>query len=292
MRLTGGSRDTDIELGGATVAITGAGRGIGKATARAFLDRGAKVAIGDLDLAVAKAAATELGTGRGDSVAAVGFGMDVADPVAFEAFLDEVEGQLGPVNILVNNAGIMPIGPFLGQDAAQARRTVDVNLHGVLNGVRAVLPRMLRHGGGHIVNIASTAGKVATPGGVLYAATKHAVVGLSDGIRLEFGPKGIRVTTVLPSFTNTELISGTKGLRGVPTVEPEDVARAVVNAIDRRRTTVYVPRFLRASMWLHGLLPARVNDAILKLYRADTVFLDIDAEQRKAYDHRILEPGQ
>jgi|SRR5882757_980052 len=266
-------------------AVTGGARGIGRAIATRLASTGARVAIGDIDHDLARATAGEID-------GAVGFGLDVADPAAFEAFLGEVEGQLGPIDILVNNAGIMPIGPFLEQDPALARRAVEINLHGVLNGVRAVLPRMLRRGGGHIVNIASTAGKVATPGGVLYAATKHAVVGLSDGIRQEFGPKGIWVTTVLPSFTNTELISGTKGLRGVPTVEPDDVARAVINAIERRRTTVYVPRFLRASIWLHDSLPARVNDAILKFYRGDTVFLDIDAEQRKAYDSRIQEPGQ
>jgi NADP-dependent 3-hydroxy acid dehydrogenase YdfG len=245
-------------------AITGGSRGIGRAIAEALATRGTRVVTGDID-------------GTADVE------LDVADPSSFERFL----AAAGPVDILVNNAGIMPIGHFLGQDQRTAQRVFDVNVHGVLNGMRAVLPGMIQRGGGHIINIASTAGRVAVPGGVLYCATKHAVVGAGDAVRQEFADRGIKVTTVLPSFKNTDLISGTKGLRGIPNVEPEDVAKAVVRAIDNPQPSVVVPRRLRASLWIHDALPARANDAISKAFGADRAFLDIDHATRHDYDARI-----
>jgi short-subunit dehydrogenase len=172
--------------------------------------------------------------------------------------------------VLVNNAGITPIGHFLEQDSDVIDRALDVNLKGTLNGVRAVLPRMVDRGGGHIVNISSAAGKTATPGGAVYAATKFGVVGLSDAIRQEFARHGITVTTVMPSFTRTELIAGTTGLRGLPTAQPQDVANAVARALRRKKATVYVPRAVRASVLLNAILPTRVNDMLSRVYRSDT----------------------
>lgn len=262
------------------VAITGGGRGIGRAIATRLAADGMRVAIGDIDVEAAKAAASDL-------PGALGLPLDVTDPASFDAFLNDVEHQLGPLGILVNNAGIMPIGPFLDQDSAVAHRAVDINVHGPLNGMRAALPRLRAHGGGHIVNIASSAGVIGIPGGVVYSATKHAVVGMSDAVRQEFAADGIRVTTVLPAFTNTELISGTKGLRGMPTVEPAAVADAVARAITRGRPTVFVPRQLGALVRLGSLLPKRVSDLTLKLFGGDTAFLDIDHRARDGYDKRI-----
>ena len=263
-----------------SVAVTGGARGIGLAIAQHLARRGERVAIGDIDGDLANAAAATI-------EGALGMALDVADADAFDRFLDVAEDALGPVDVLVNNAGIMPIGPFLEQDEALARRAVDINVHGPLNGMRAALPRMLDQGGGHIVNIASTAGKVATPGTAIYNATKFAVVGMSDAIRQEYAPHGIHVTTVMPSFTNTELIAGTKGLRGVPNIEPDDVAAAVLRALDRKPATVVVPGFLRASIAAHELLPTRAQDALARLYRADRVFLEIDHAQRRPYETRI-----
>lgn len=264
------------------VAVTGGARGIGRAIAERFRAGGARVAIGDVDKNLASVTAAEIG-------GVSGMWVDVADPAAFEAFVSEVEQAHGGVDILVNNAGIMPIGAFLDQDPAVAKRAVDVNVHGVLNGIRAVLPGMLRRGSGHIVNIASIAGKVGVAGGVVYSASKHAVVGAGDAVRAEYGSRGIRVTTVLPSFTNTELISGTTGLRGIGTVEPAAVADAVAKAVRRNRTTAYVPGLVRASAWLHETLPATANDALARAVGADRVFLDVDRSHRQGYDARITE---
>ncbi|WP_433667682.1 SDR family NAD(P)-dependent oxidoreductase [Nocardia sp. CA-136227] len=262
------------------VAITGGGRGIGRAIARRLAADGMRVAIGDIDTAAAESAAAEL-------PGAIGLSLDVSDAASFTAFVERVESALGPIGILVNNAGIMPIGEFLSHDAELARRAVNINVHGPLNGMRAVLPGMRERGRGHIVNVASTAGSRGIPGGAIYSATKFAVVGMSDAIRQEYAAAGIAVSTVLPSFTNTELISGTTGLRGVPTVEPDDVAAAVVRAIARRRAMIFVPGFLKGLVRLQALLPVRAGDLAARLIGADRVFLNIDQGQRAGYDARI-----
>lgn len=262
------------------VAITGGGRGIGRAIAERLAADGMSVAIGDIDAVSARKAATEI-------EGAVGSAVDVSDATSFARFLADVEASLGPIDILVNNAGIMPIGPFLEHDAALAERAVDINLHGPLNGMRAVLPGMKARGGGHIVNVASTAGVRGVPGGVVYSATKFAVVGMSQAVRQEFAADNVTVTTVLPSFTNTELIAGTTGLKGVPTVEPSDVADAVAHAIAHKKATVFVPGYLGPLAALQTLLPGFVLDFVTKLIGADRVFLDVDRTGRTSYDKRI-----
>ena len=145
-------------LAGETVAITGAARGIGRATAEALTRQGVRVAIGDLDLAAAQDTSSALGP------TTVALPLDVTERTSFAAFLDGAEEQLERVDALVNNAGIMPIGPFLDEDDATAQRILDINVHGVILGMKLVLPRMIARGRGHIVNIASQAGKRKTVG--------------------------------------------------------------------------------------------------------------------------------
>ena len=262
------------------VAITGGGRGIGRAIAERLAAAGMRVAIGDIDAVSATTTAAGIN-------GAIGLPVDVSDPASFARFLDDVETALGPIGILVNNAGIMPIGPFLEHDAALAQRAVDINLHGPLNGMRAVLPGMRARGGGHIVNVASTAGVRGVPGAVVYSATKFAVVGMSEAVRQEFAADNVTVTTVLPSFTNTELIAGTSGLKGVATVEPSDVADAVAHAIARKKATVFVPGYLEPLAALQRILPNFVLDLVTKMIGADRVFLDVDRAGRTSYDKRI-----
>lgn len=177
-------------LEGQVVAITGAGRGIGRATASACVRAGMKVAIGDLDLAAAEQTAAELGHGT------VALGVNVVERDSVRAFVDDVEARLGPLDVLVNNAGIMPLGPFDEEPDATARRVVDINVHGVLHGMKEALPRMRARGRGHIVNIASTAGKVGFAGGASYSGTKHFVVGVSESVRAELRGTPIEITCV------------------------------------------------------------------------------------------------
>src|SRR5262249_6076507 len=186
-------------LAGKVVAVTGGGRGIGRAVAEALAGAGARVAIGDVDVQAADNAAKEIGHG------VLALPLDVSDPVSFERYLDEVEARLGALDVLVNNAGIMTLGPFVAESQDTARRMVNVNLPGVIIGSRLALRRMLPRRAGHLVNVASQAGKVPAAGGATYSATKHAVVGLSETIRQEIRGSGVRISLVLPSAVNTEL---------------------------------------------------------------------------------------
>jgi NAD(P)-dependent dehydrogenase (short-subunit alcohol dehydrogenase family) len=240
------------------------------------------VAIGDLDGHAADRTARELG-GR-----TLGLALDVTDPDSFEGFLDEVERALGPLDVLVNNAGIVHLGPFIDETHEQTTRQVDVNLHGVITGTRLALRRMLPRGTGHIVNVASSAGKLATPPGeATYAATKHAVVGLTETVRREHLDSGIDFSIVMPGVVATEMIAGYGAARGIEVVAPEAVGEAIAAALRRPRVDVWVPRSLGALNVLTGLLPRRARDLLIRLLHADDVTWAADREARASYDARV-----
>ena len=270
-------------LTGQVVAITGGARGIGRATAAALVAQGARVAIGDIDAALVERTAQELGSGT------VGLPVDVTDPDSFESFLQAVETKLGPLDVLVNNAGIMPIGPFVDETDATTRRLVDINLNGVIYGSRLALRRFTPRGRGHLVNIASIAGKAGAADGATYCATKHAVVGLSEAIRQEVRGSGVKLSVVMPIGVNTELYSGLPQIRGMKTPEPEDVAGAIVEALQTGRFDVYVPKSMVATVRLTALLPRRMTDALGRWMRADKTLTDPDRSVRAAYDARMAE---
>ncbi|OBF13008.1 SDR family oxidoreductase [Mycobacterium sp. ACS4331] len=269
---------------GKTIAITGAARGIGYATAKALLARGARVVIGDRDVAVLDQAVGEL-VRLGQ---ATGYPVDVTDPESFAVFLDKARTDgAGHIDVLINNAGVMPVGPFLEQTDQAIRTSVEVNFCGVLTGCRLVLPEMVKRRSGHIVNIASMAGMVAVPGQAVYAGTKFAVVGLSTALADEFAPQGVKVSVVLPTFTNTELISGTDASGAQKPVQPEDIAAGVAKVLDKPSIThLSVPGPLRAVGALTQLLPARGRRWLSHKLGNDTVFLNFDTSARAAYEQR------
>jgi NADP-dependent 3-hydroxy acid dehydrogenase YdfG len=271
---------------GKVVAITGGARGIGRATAQTLIARGARVAIGDIDGDLVREVAGELGYGT------IGCRLDVTDPGSFEAFLDETEHELGPLDVLINNAGIMPLGEFTAEPGAIARRMVDINLHGVIIGSKLALARFQSRGSGHLVNIASTAGKYGAPGGATYAATKHAVVGLSEAIRQEMAGTGIGVSIVMPLVVNTDLGSGLSSHGPLKVLEPADVADAIVAAIEHNRVDVYVPAWIGNVLRLQGVLPRWVSDTVVKLLGADKVLTHRDPSQRGAYESHLSEDAQ
>jgi NADP-dependent 3-hydroxy acid dehydrogenase YdfG len=281
-------------LVGQVAAVTGAARGIGKATAQAFVREGMKVAIGDLDVALAEATAAELGPN------AAGFGLDVTRRDSVEAFVDAAEERFGPLDVLVNNAGIMPLGRFLDEDEATAVRVVDINLHGVIHGMKVVLPRMIARNRGHVVNIASQAGKYGTPGGATYSATKHAVVGLTEAVRGELRIEGadVQLSYVMPFVVNTELGAGTQKARGFKNLEPADVADAIVDALKRGVVDVWVPRSDRHTHRIGSLLPRRASEGLARAMKADRILMGADKDARAAYELRAansepgLEPGE
>jgi NAD(P)-dependent dehydrogenase (short-subunit alcohol dehydrogenase family) len=274
-------------LAGKVVAVTGGARGIGRATAAALAREGAKVAIGDLDHEGAEVTAKHLGSG------AIGLELNVTDRPSFERFVARVEEQLGPLDVLVNNAGIMPLGPLWDETDAAAKRQIDINLHGVLFGTKIALDRMRPRNTGHIVNIASVAGKSGFPGGATYCATKHAVVGLSEALRAELRGSGLEVSVVMPGVVNTELASGLPQGRGVKTVEPEDVAQAIVEALRFPRFDVYVPKELGTISRVMQLVPRRPAEAIGRYFKADQMLWSADHSKRAAYEQRAArsEPG-
>lgn len=264
-----------------TIVITGGARGIGLATARAVLDAGGRVAIGDID----EAAVRQAGEALGDRCLALP--LDVTDPASFEHFVAVIEREQGPIGVLHNNAGIMPIGPFLEETAATAQRQMDINVLGCIVGMKAVLPGMLERGHGHVINTASVAGRAPVPGGLTYAASKAAVVSMTESARVEFGGRGISFTCLMPSFTNTELITGTSGTKLIKTVEPEDVAAAICAVILDPRPDVYVPRIMGPLLRAQPLLGRRLRDAANRALGADSAFLQIDEATRGAYEQRI-----
>jgi short-subunit dehydrogenase len=270
-----------LELDGASVLVTGAGRGIGRATARAFAARGARVCLGDLDGESARAAAAEIGS------AASGFELDVAARESFAEFVGAAEQEHGPVDVLVNNAGVMPLGAFLDESEATSRTTLEVNLWGVMLGMRLVLPGMVDRGHGHVVNVASMMGKLHVPGAAVYGATKYAVVGLSAAVREELAGTGVSISTVLPSAVRTELVAGVPLGRGMPTVEPEDVADAIVRSCQTRAAELAVPGWLSLYEPAVALTPGPLMKGIRRLLAHDRVLHKLDTTERAGYDERV-----
>jgi NADP-dependent 3-hydroxy acid dehydrogenase YdfG len=274
-------------LHGKVVAITGGARGIGKATAKALAREGATVAIGDLDRELAERTASELGP------EAIGLELDVTERESFANFLDQVTERLGSLDVLINNAGIMPLRPFVEEDDATARRMFDINVHGLMYGMKLAIPAMVSRGSGHIVNIASQAGKAGFPGGATYSGTKHAVIGLSEAVRGELRDTGVEISVVMPAVVNTELGSGLPENRAAKKLEPEEVANEIVRALQFPRFDVWVPRNTVAIHKVLQLLPRGAREGLARLLKVDTVLAEPDRAARASYEDRAAhsEPG-
>lgn len=272
-------------LSGKVVAITGGAQGIGKATATALVRKGCRVAIGDIDLKLAEETAAGLGGGT------VALPLDVTDRGSFVAFLDEAQRQLGPVDVLINNAGIMPVAPLVDESPDSVRRQVDINVHGVITGTQLAIERMQPRHSGHIVNIASQAGKAGIPGIATYSATKHAVVGLSEAVKTELRDSGIEISCVMPTVVNTDLTSGI-GQKWVKPVEASDVADAIVNALELPHFDVFVPKENGILYKVLTLLPRGWREAIGRFMKVDRLMFEVDHGARRAYEERAAASKQ
>ncbi|MEU6581850.1 SDR family oxidoreductase [Nocardia sp. NPDC046763] len=270
-------------IAGKVVVITGGARGIGLATATALQALGAKIAIGDIDETTVK----ESGAARGFDVYDR---LDVTDHQSFDAFLDEVERRLGPIDVLINNAGIMPTGRVVDEPDQITRRILDINVYGVILGSKLAIGRMLPRGRGHVINIASLAGETHIPGLATYNASKHAVLGFTDTLREEYRGTGLRFSSVLPTLTKTELGSGVTAPKLLRPAEPEEIADAITKLIVEPRSKVRVTTMAGIISQMVGLLPQSVGDAIGRALGAQSAFLDdVDSDARKAYEHRVRE---
>lgn len=254
-----------MQSSGKVVAITGGAQGIGLAVAHACVRAGMKVAIGDLDAVGIDHAVAELGSD------AIGLVVDVRDRGAFAGFLDSTEGAFGRLDVLVNNAGVLRMGPLVDADPDVIDLQLDVNLGGVVTGTQLALQRFLPRGHGHIINMASSAAMVATANGALYSATKHGVLGLTRALRGELRGTGVRTTVVMPGVIRTEMTRDFGSAIGVRTIEPDQVADAIVSAIDSGQPEVCVPREIGLQGRFLMALPARASDFVKHLTRADRV---------------------
>jgi NAD(P)-dependent dehydrogenase (short-subunit alcohol dehydrogenase family) len=244
------------------------------ATARAFVADGARVAVGDVD--------------RVDEPDLTAYPLDVTDTRSFERFVEAVERDLGPLDVLVNNAGVLVAGPIMDETDDVTRLMLDVNLRGVITGTRLALRSMLPRRAGHIVNLASLSGETYTGGEVTYCASKYGVVGFTDACRFELHGRGVHFTLVMPALVDTQLTAGARRLRFVNRrVAPDEVAAAIVRAVHRPRRRVYVPASMGVAVRVRRLVPAQLSDAVAALMGARTMFIDVDPGVRDEYEKRL-----
>jgi NAD(P)-dependent dehydrogenase (short-subunit alcohol dehydrogenase family) len=263
-------------------AVTGGANGIGLAIATGLAQAGARVAIGDIDATAAEEAAASIGRG------AIGLPLDVSDEDSFKAFLDAAEEEHGPLRLLVNNAGVDWMGPFHEEPLEVSRREVAVNLMGPLIGSRLALQRMLPGRRGHIVNVASGAGRVPLPTSATYSASKHGVVGLTESLRLEYRGSGVLFSVIQPSQVDTAMLQGQARPPLLPVITAEQVADAVLQAVRRERFEVWVPTSQGVTYKLGSILPRRLREGVLRLVGVGRIAGDADLGERREYHDRMF----
>jgi NAD(P)-dependent dehydrogenase (short-subunit alcohol dehydrogenase family) len=269
-----------LKIRGKVIVITGGARGIGLSTATALHNLGAKVAIGDIDEVRVKESGAALGL-------EVYGKLDVTDPHSFYEFLDGVERQLGPIDVLVNNAGIMPVGRIIDEPDTVTRRILDINVYGVIVGSKLAVQRMVPRGKGHVINVASLAGELDVVGLATYCASKRAVIGFTDSARLEYRADGVKFSLVLPTFVNTELTAGTPGAKGFKNAEPEDIADAIVGLVARPKSRVRITKAAGAMVVAQKFWPRPLAEGLNRILGGDHTFTDdVDVAKRQAYEAR------
>jgi NAD(P)-dependent dehydrogenase (short-subunit alcohol dehydrogenase family) len=252
---------------GAISVVTGAGSGIGRALALELAKRGARVVVTDVNQPAAEAVARQIG---GEARASA---LDVRDAEAVRRLIEGVAAEHGRLDLLVNNAGIAMSGEVQEFSLAHWERILDINVRGVIHGVHAAYPIMVRQGAGHIVNVASAAGLAPTPLAVPYAMTKHAVVGLSRSLRIEAAALGVRVSALCPAAIETPIldsdnppdlppVSWRPNIRrfltrlGGPPYPVERFAEGALDAIERNVAIVVIPARTRLGLRIDQLLPS------------------------------------
>lgn len=224
---------------GKVIVITGASSGIGEATAKRLATQGAKLVLGARREERLAKLADDIQSSGGSAVFQT---TDVTHAEQVSSLVELAKSQFGNVDVLINNAGIMPVSRMFELKVDEWERMVDVNIKGVLNGIAAVLPGMLERKSGHIINIASVAGQKVMAAGAVYCGTKHAVRAISEGLRLEVGPANVRTTIISPGAVDTEL-PGTisnptarqyvSGIYKKEAIQPDAIARAIQFAIEQ-----------------------------------------------------------
>src|SRR6516225_2889091 len=253
---------------GAVAVVTGGASGIGRALAEALARRGAAVVLADLQDDLASEVVARIRSAGGQATATH---VDVRDFEAIKQLIQDTWTEHGRLDYQFNNAGIGVVGPVQEYELEDWYRVIDVNLRGVVNGVQAAYPLMLRQGFGHIVNTASMAGLMPAPGTVSYAASKFGVVGLSTSLRAEAAAAGVRVSVLCPGVIRTPILEGGKHGKSLlpipPEVQrrywerlrpmaPERFAAKVLPAISKNQAIIIVPSWWKIFWWLNRLSPS------------------------------------
>ena len=241
------------------VVVTGATRGIGLACKEAFKNAGAQVV--------------------GCDLSGSDFELDVTSRNDWAKLIKKYD----VIDVLINNAGIMPIGPFLEMSDEAIENQIDINLKGVIYGMRAVLPGMIRQDYGHVVNSASMLGVIPIAGGAVYSATKGGVILLSESMRVELRHTGVKVSHVLPSIVNTQMIAGAKPLSWPKPISPEMVGKAIVQAVKTGQIDIWVPWIMKWVIGFGKLLPRSWGEALALSFGMGEMFIDINPRERAGY---------
>jgi short-subunit dehydrogenase len=258
------------KLDGRRVLITGGAQGIGFEMAKKFAGRGAEIVIADLNegkLAEAKAEIEAMG------VSAWGFPVDVTNPASIASLRAQIAAEAGPIDVLVNNAGVVFGGPFTETPLDQHFKTYEVNTLGLVAMTHAFLPGLIDRPEAHVVNISSASGFIGLPYGSTYASSKWAVIGFSESIRSELnmlGHKHVHVTIVCPSYIGTGMFEGAEAPKATHVLEPDFVAEKVVRAVEHNSVYVMEPWLVKVTPLLRDLLPVKLYDRISHLFGADT----------------------
>lgn len=273
----------EIPMEGAIALVTGGARGIGLSIAQRLVREGARVVIADLDGESAVRAAREIGSG------AQGFALDVTEFDEYLRVVTEVEESVGPIDIVVNNAGIMPVGPLLGELRGVAEATMRVNFWSHYISYQVLAPRMIARGRGHFINVTSAAGAIHSPGLASYVASKHAATGFARSAREELAGTGVTISTVMPAAVRTQLVDGIpfKWWEKLGIIPPGWVARDAVRTVRNRPAVVGSPRGTVLALRLQHLIPEWLWLLGRRVVDADRTVGPVDRRARSEYDGRI-----
>jgi short-subunit dehydrogenase len=261
-------------LAGKRVLITGAASGIGKALATRVGREGATLVLVDLNDALLAQTAAELTHGGARVHPHV---LDVTDVSRIAGLCEAVHREGGPIDVLVNNAGLVFGGAFLDVPVERHLTTYRVNTLGLVAMTHAFLPDLIAGRDGHVVNVASASGFIGLPFGATYASSKWAVLGFSESLGLELelqGHRHVHVTTICPSYVGTGLFDGAKAPRGTRLLTPERVADLTVRAVLRNRAAVRTPWLAQAIPFMKGVLPQRLFYRMAAILRVNTSMLE------------------
>lgn len=274
---------TEITIENAVVLVTGGARGIGSAIADRLAGEGARVVIADLDGDAAVAAAEQIGP------RCLGLALDVTDAEQYARVVDDIENSIGPIDVVVNNAGIMPVGPLLEESRGVAEATMRVNFWSHYISYQVLAPRMIARGRGHFINVTSAAGAIHSPGLATYVASKHAATGFARSAREELAGTGVTISTVMPSAVRTQLVDGIpfKWWERLGIISPKMVARDAVGTLRRRPAVVGAPRGTVIALRLQHLVPEWLWLLGRRVVNADRTVGPVDRTARSEYDGRI-----